>query len=144
MTTLTRGQLAKASKVGAETIRYYEREKLLLPTHRSSNGYRRYGGESVQRLKFIRRAKSLGFDLKQIRELLSLHDDPNATRAEVKALTKRKLDEIDHRIEDLVRMQDVLDRLASECSGKGKISGCPIIQALATDGGADTHRSESK
>lgn len=133
MKTLTRGQLAKASEVGSETIRFYERKGLDLPSDRSSNGYRRYTPQAVQRLRFIRRAKKLGFDLKQIRDLLSLHDDPNASRAGVKALAKNKLEEIDQRIEDLLRMREVLARLATECSGRGRISGCPIIQALEGD-----------
>jgi len=136
MKTLTRGQLAEASEVGPETIRFYEQKGLLLPSERSSNGYRRYSTHAVHRLRFIRRAKNLGFDLKQIRDLLSLHDDPNASRAGVKALTQDKLNEIDRRIQDLQRMRDVLSQLATDCSGRGKIGGCPIIQALAGDGAA--------
>ena len=130
MKTLTRGQLARASAVGPETIRFYEREGLLPPSDRSGNGYRQYTAEAVHRLRFIRRAKHLGFDLGEIRELLSLHDDPNASRADVKALTRSKLEEIDRRIDDLSRMRNVLSRLETECSGRGRISGCPIIQAL--------------
>ena len=130
MKTLTRGQLAEASEVGSETIRFYERERLLLPSERSANGYRRYTFHIVHRLKFIRRAKNLGFDLKEIRDLLSLHDDPNASRGGVKSLTQHKLHEINRRIQDLERMRDVLSQLAAECSGRGRITGCPIIQAL--------------
>lgn len=133
MKTLTRGQLAKASKVGAEAIRYYEREGLLPPTPRSRNGYRYYAEETLHRLNFIRRAKNLGFSLKETRDLLSLHDNPNASRASVKTLSEGKLIEIEQKISDLRRIRDVLGRLATECSGKGPISGCPIIQALAND-----------
>lgn len=140
MKTLTRGQLARAGDVGPETIRFYEREGLLLPDERAGNGYRRYAPQAVQRLRFIRRAKNLGFDLRQIGDLLSLHDDPNASRAEVKSLTNRKLEEIDRRIEDLVRMREVLARLATECSGRGRITGCPIIQAL--EGGETTETDQ--
>ena len=110
MKTLTRGQLAEASEVGTETIRFYEQKGLLLPGERSSNGYRRYSADAVNRLRFIRRAKNLGFDLKQI----------------------------ERRIRDLQRMRDVLSQLATECSGRGRITGCPIIQALDGDEAAST------
>lgn len=133
MNTLTRGQLARASNVGAETIRFYEREGLLPPSTRSSNGYRHYTQAAVQRLNFIRRAKKLGFNLKEVRELLSLHDNPYASRANVKTMTEGKLAEIEQKIAGLQRMRDVLARLAAECSGKGPISGCPIIQTLESD-----------
>lgn len=130
MKSLTRGQVARASQVGAETIRFYEREGLLPPTVRSSNGYRHYTQDTVQRLNFIRRAKKLGFNLKEIKELLSLHDNPYASRANVKTMTESKLVEIENKIVDLQRIRDVLAHLAAECSGEGPISGCPIIQTL--------------
>ena len=130
MKPLTRGQVARASRVGAETVRFYESEGLLPPTPRSSNGYRYYTEDTVQRLNFIRGAKKLGFNLKEIKELLSLHDNPHASRAEVKTLTLSKLAEIEKRIVDLQRMREVLAHLAAECSGEGPISGCPIIQTL--------------
>ena len=133
MKTLTRGQLAQASKVGAEAIRYYEREGLLPPTPRLHNGYRHYGQDTVDRLNFIRRAKKLGFSLKETKDLLSLHDNPNASRARVKALTEDKLVEIEKKISDLERIRDVLADLAAQCSGKGPIRGCPIIQSLDDD-----------
>ena len=130
MKPLTRGQVARASQVGAETVRFYESEGLLPPTPRSGNGYRYYTEDTVQRLNFIRGAKKLGFNLNEIKELLSLHDNPNASRADVKTLTQSKLAEIEKRIVDLQRMRKVLKRLATECSGEGPISGCPIIQTL--------------
>lgn len=130
MRAFTRGQLAHKSKVGAEAIRFYERQGLLPPTARSDNGYRRYTEDAVQRLNFIRRAKTLGFNLKEIKELLSLHDSPNASRSEVKAMTQNKLIEIEQRILDLQRIRKVLARLDTECSGQGPIRGCPIIQTL--------------
>ena len=135
MKTLTRGRLARATQIGAEAIRFYEREGLL-PATRSSNGYRLFPEDAVQRLNFIQRAKKLGFNLKETKELLSLHDNPRASRAEVKALTESKLVEIEKRLADLQRMRDVLAQLAAECSGHGPISGCPIIQALDDDGSA--------
>lgn len=133
MKTLTRGQLARACDVGVETIRFYERQGLLPPPPRSATGYRHFSTDTVDRLNFIRRAKELGFNLKEIRELLALHDDEHGDRASVKAITEAKLSEIIGKIRDLQRMQTVLSHLATECSGTGPIGGCPIIHALAGD-----------
>lgn len=133
MNTLSRGQLARACNVGIEAIRFYERQGLLPPPPRSAAGYRRFSEDTVHRLNFIRRAKDLGFSLREIAELLALHDDEPGDRAQVKAITETKLAEIEAKIRDLSRIRKVLDQLATECSGKGPISGCPIIHALADD-----------
>ena len=131
MKTLTRGQLARACGIGIEAIRFYERQGLLPPAPRTGAGHRRFDPSIVPRLQFIRRAKDLGFNLREIGELLALHDEPHGDRAGVKALTEAKLAEIETRLRDLGRMRDVLAQLASECSGQGPVSGCPIIHALA-------------
>ena len=130
MNTLSIGQLARACGLGIETIRFYEREGLLPPPQRTAAGYRKFSTDSVQRLNFIRRAKEVGFTLDEIRELLALHDDPHGERTRVKALTEAKLAQIERKILDLSRMRDVLAHLATECSGVGPVSSCPIIQAL--------------
>ena len=129
-TTLTIGQLAKACGVGIEAIRFYEREGLLPAPARSASGYRRFPAQTVQRLQFIRRAKDLGFTLREIGELLALHDQQPGDRAQVKALTEAKLGEIEQKLHDLQRMQTALAQLSEQCSGQGPISGCPIIEAL--------------
>ena len=133
---LTIGQLAKASAVGVETIRYYEREGILEPPWRGANGYRHYPPETVARLGFVRRAKSLGFSLAEIRELLGLAD-PTGDRARVKTLAQHKLAEIDRRIEELRRMRMALADLDRQCSGHGPVEGCPIIEALNEGAGHD-------
>lgn len=133
MKTLTRGKLARAAGVGAETIRFYEQRGLLRRPPRTAAGYRRFDDESLQRLRFIRRAKDLGFNLHEIGELLALHDAPGGERAAVKALAGTRLAEIEARIRDLERMRAVLAQLETECSGTGPINGCPIIHALAGD-----------
>ena len=133
MNTLTRGQLARLCHVGAEAIRFYERQGLLPSPARSASGYRRFTQDAVDRLNFIRRAKNLGFNLKEIRELLELQDDPHRDRSHVKAITESKLAEVVTKISDLERMRAVLDGLVADCSGSGPIEGCPIIHALARD-----------
>ena len=98
-------------------------------------GYRLYPQAIVERLNFIRRAKRLGFSLEEITALLDLQDN-GGTKSEVKALTSRKLDEINARITDLESMRDVLQSLNKRCSGRGNVAGCPIIEALADDNGS--------
>ena len=134
MTTQTIGKLAKASGTPIETIRFYEREGLLPAAPRTESGYRLYDKDAAKRLRFIARAKTLGFTLAEIRELLALQDHPSASRsgrAEVKAITQHKLEDIEKRIADLKRMQQVLTHLAEECSGKGGVTHCPIIETLS-------------
>ena len=130
LTPLRIGQVAKAADVGIDTIRFYERRGLLPEPRRSSSGYRHYPPSTVTRLRFIRRAKLLGFSLDEIASLLGLQD-AGGPKAEVKAITHRKLEQIDAKIEALVRMRDVLDQLDRECSGTGGLSGCPIIETLS-------------
>jgi Hg(II)-responsive transcriptional regulator len=131
--TLTRGELARACGVGPEAVRFYERQGLLLPPPRSAAGYRRFPATAVQRVRFIRRAKALGFSLQEIAELLALRDNEAGDRAAVRALAHAKLAEIDARLRDLQRMRDGLAELAERCSGHGPLDDCPIIHALADD-----------
>ena len=134
MQTLSIGRLARASGVGVETIRFYEREGLLAAPPRTPAGYRQYDREAVQRLGFIRRAKRLGFSLDEIRELLGL-SEAHGDRARVKALAEHKLAEIERRIEELRRMRAALAELTRQCSGHGPVEGCPIIEALSEEHG---------
>ncbi|MGA8260321.1 MAG: MerR family DNA-binding protein [Arenicellales bacterium] len=128
---MTRGKLARLCGVGPETVRFYERRGLIPEAPRSSAGYRRFDQAAVDRLIFIRRAKSLGFSLPEIAELLDLRQDADGDRARVKALAESKLEEIEAKIEDLERMRSALSDLSRQCSGRGPVSGCPIIETLA-------------
>ena len=140
--TMTRGKLARLCGVGPETVRFYERRGLIPEAPRSSAGYRRFDQAAVDRLTFIRRAKSLGFSLPEIAELLSLHRDSGGDRARVKELAESKLREIEAKIEDLDRMRSALSDLSRQCSGKGPVSGCPIIETLARGPAPDPMESE--
>lgn len=133
---ITIGRLARAADVGVETIRFYEREGLLAPPARTASGYRLYPPATAERLGFIRRAKALGFSLAEIRELLELAA-PDGERARVKSITKDKLAEIDQRIAELQRMRTALADLSRQCSGRGPVAGCPIIEALTGDDADD-------
>jgi Hg(II)-responsive transcriptional regulator len=133
-THFTIGRLADAAGVGIDTVRFYERRGLLPTPKRTASGYRLYDAESISRIRFVRRAKDLGFTLDEIQNLLKLQDNAGP-KAEVKAITKLKLEQIDAKITDLTRMRSVLESLSAECSGKGSVSGCPIIEAMtSTDG----------
>jgi len=127
---LTIGRIARLAGVGVDTIRFYERRGLLPTPQRTPSGYRLYQTDTVNRLNFIRRAKALGFSLEEISTLLALQDS-GGPKAEVKAITQRKLDAVNIKINDLVRMRDALSQLNKECSGKGDICGCPIIEVLS-------------
>lgn len=127
---LTSGQLAKKCSVGVETLRFYEREGLLVKPARTGSNYRQYPAEAVERVKFIRRAQLLGFQLKDIKELLVLRDDPDAGSGDVREKALAKLADIDQRIKDLEAMKAELTRLVAACNGTGPASDCPILTAI--------------
>ena len=128
---LTIGRIAQQADVGIDTIRFYERRGLLPAPKRSASGYRLYSTDTIRRLDFIRKAKALGFTLEEIISLLGLQDSTGA-KADVKALTRRKLEQIDTKIHDLERIRDVLSTLEHDCKGTGDVRTCPIIEALSS------------
>ena len=134
MNALTNGQLAKQADVGVETVRFYERQGLLEEPDRRASGYRQYDEGVVRRLQFIRRAKELGFTLKEIRDLLSLRVDPTTTCADVKQRAESKLTDIEQKIRTLQRMKRALVKVTNSCSGSGPTSECPILEAIETNG----------
>lgn len=137
MKLLTIGQLAGRAGVGVETVRFYEREGLLDEPARRESGYRQYTENVVHRLRFIRRAKELGFTLNEIKELLSLRLDPSTTCADVKSRAEAKIKDVDEKLRTLQRMKRALARLTKSCAGRGPISECPILDSLGPDAHAD-------
>ncbi|HHK60563.1 MAG TPA: MerR family transcriptional regulator [Desulfobacterales bacterium] len=130
---LTIGRLARQSGVGVETIRFYERQGLLPPPARTPANYRIYPEQDVRRLRFIRRAKALGFTLREIRELLDLRHRPDASKKEVRQRAEAKIADLDRRIEELARIRAALQHLVSACDGHGPATDCPILDALEHD-----------
>lgn len=126
---LTRGELAARTGCNIETIRYYEQIGLLPPPPRSEGGHRLYGQDLLKRLNFVRRSRDLGFTLEEIRELLCLVDGSRYTCAQVEVLTLDHVREIRRKISDLRKLKNVLETMASRCSGS-KVPECPIIDAL--------------
>lgn len=110
-TTLRIGELAQASGVPAKTIRFYEEVELLPPAQRAENSYRLYGNEDVQRLRFIRNARSLDFSLDDLREILALRDQGEAPCRYVMQLLEEKSVEIEERIRQLRALQEELQQL---------------------------------
>ena len=130
MECLTIGKLAKKAQVNIETIRYYERRGLISRPPRPHSGYRQYPDEAVKRIDFIKRAKELGFSLKEIGDLLSLRVDPTTSCSEIKIRTETKIEPIEEKINTLQKMKNALVDVSRACSGRGPISECPILEAL--------------
>ena len=104
---------------------------MLAPASRSASGYRRYGDAELKQLRFIRRAKALGFSLDDIRGLLALSDERNV--AKVRYAAEAKLADIDNRLAELTRIRDGLRELIAACPGHGRAEACPILNALNQD-----------
>lgn len=129
---ILRAQLARLTGCNVETVRYYEKIGLLPPPDRSPAGYRLYGPEHVRRLRFVMRARELGFPVDEVRGLLGLEDGRPQSCAEVKTRTEKHLRDVRARIRDLERIRRVLEQTAQKCSG-ADIPHCPVLEALSND-----------
>jgi len=134
--SMTIGAVARRVGVGVETVRFYERQGLLEQPVRRLSGYREYNEEVIARLRFIRRAKELGFTLREIKELLSLRRDSSTPGRDLKHRVEEKLSDIAAKIQSLQQMKEALLKLTCACSGQGTIGECPLLHAL--DGEDDT------
>ncbi|MCC5867092.1 MAG: MerR family transcriptional regulator [Gammaproteobacteria bacterium] len=126
---MTIGRLARAAGVKLDTVRYYERRALMPEPQRSDAGYRMYSGEDLERLRFIRGAKSLGFSLDEIRYLLAVVDS-EGDRAEVRALAAGRLEDMNRQLAEMQQARAALAGLVSACSGHGSVRDCPIVEAV--------------
>ena len=127
------GQLSRRTGVPIDTVRYYEKQRLLPPPTRSASGYRHYEADDVLRLNFIRRAKVLGFTLDEIRDLLALSSARDGDMAAIRAAAADKLADVERRLAELTRMRDGLRTLVEACPGHGALDECPIIAALGKE-----------
>jgi MerR family mercuric resistance operon transcriptional regulator len=130
---LTRGDLARATGCNIETIRYYEKTGLLPDPPRTNAGYRIYATAHATRLRFILRARELGFSMEDIRGLLGLEDGAAPTCAEVKERTERHLADVRAKIADLRRIESVLAETAGRCSG-ADVPDCPVLDTIGSLG----------
>lgn len=123
-------EVAERGGVNLQTIRYYEREGLLPKPPRLSSGYRVFPGDTVNRVRFIKRAQELGFSLAEVRELLSIRIDPRKECSDVKHLAQTKIADIDDKIRTLKAMKRVLNGLTEMCPGRGPSNACPILESI--------------
>jgi DNA-binding transcriptional MerR regulator len=134
---MTRGELAKGRNVNRETIRYYEKRGLLPQTRRNpSSGYRDFDQGSLQRVRFIKGAQSLGFTLEEIVDLLSLRADPRTGCTELRERAVDKIDEVETKIKDLQQIKRALTEIVSQCTGEGPAGECPILECFEEGDGA--------
>jgi MerR family mercuric resistance operon transcriptional regulator len=131
MTELTIGRLAEETGVNVETIRYYQRRGLMTEPDKPTHGHRRYTGDAIKRVRFIKRAQVLGFTLEEIGSLLEL-DEAHAC-AETRDLAAHKLQVIEDKLADLNAMRKALTTLMRQCDAGAMRGVCPIIHALAAD-----------
>ena len=129
---IKRGELAQRSGCNIETIRYYENIGLLDLPRRSEGGHRLYSTPDQSRLRFILRARELGFSIDELRSLLSLVDAGRYTCGEIQALTVQHLQRVRHKIANLRKLERTLNEIASNCAG-GDTPDCPIIETLSED-----------
>ncbi|MEO8281638.1 MAG: Cu(I)-responsive transcriptional regulator [Ideonella sp.] len=130
MTAINIGEAAKATGVSAKMIRHYESVELFTPAHRTEAGYRQYADKDLHTLRFIRRARDLGFSIEQIRELLALWQDRKRPSRQVKAFAQAHLQELEQKLSELQAMKASLEHLVHCCHGDDRPE-CPIIDSLA-------------
>jgi len=123
------GDVAQETGLPAKTIRYYEEIGLIDP-HRAANGYRSFSDTDVHKLRFLARARRLGFPVEDCRTLLALYEDRSRASADVKAIAEEHLAEIETRIAELSQMRATLQNLVTSCAGDAR-PDCPILQDLA-------------
>jgi Cu(I)-responsive transcriptional regulator len=123
------GEAAAASGVSAKMIRYYEETGLIPPAGRTASGYRTYGPKEVQILRFVRRARDLGFPMEKVADLLALWRDRSRASADVKHLAEAQVHALEARIREMQEMKAALEHLVHSCAGDDR-PDCPILDGL--------------
>jgi DNA-binding transcriptional MerR regulator len=130
-TGLMIGELAKMAGVTAEAIRFYEREQVIPRAKRGGSGYRRYDRADADRLRFIRRARDLGFSLEDVRGLVSLAEsDPTRSCGDVDQIARAHIAQVDAKLAQLTALRTELSRLMANCDPNGEIADCSLLTAL--------------
>lgn len=133
MRSMTISEVARKTGIGVESVRFYEKSGLIDEPPRTESGYRQYPATTVARIRFIRRAKELGFTLKEIKDLLYLRLDPATTCEDVRQMAEEKLGNVRAKIQSLKGIEDALGELIGACSVGGPDGECPILEALGQD-----------
>ena len=138
---MRRGEVARHTELGSETIRYYEKIGLLKEPPRSTSNYREYPSSVLARIKFIQSTKKLGFSLDEIRVLLALRDQRDHPCQEIKSKATEKIDEINRKIEELELIRNELSALVNRCAGEGPTENCAILNILSEGAGPEKDRN---
>jgi Cu(I)-responsive transcriptional regulator len=135
------GEAAKRTGVSSKMIRHYEAIGLLASALRNESGYRVYSERDLHTLRFIGTARSLGFSLEEIKQLLSLWQDKNRSSADVKTLVLNHINELDRKISEMSSLRTTLKTLADTCSG-GDRPDCPILTGISKETSCSTGRTK--
>ena len=127
------GSLAKQAEVNIQTIRYYERRGLLPEPERTASNYRVFTGDTVRRVRFIKRAQDLGFSLTEIKELLELRAAPRSCCQDARERSEAKIKDIEEKVRTLEGMKKALSKLVRACSGRGPVTECPILDSMDSE-----------
>jgi Hg(II)-responsive transcriptional regulator len=141
--SLRTGEVARLAGVNVETLRFYERQGILPQPPRRASGYREYPPDTVDVVRFIKRAQEVGFSLREVRELLDLRQGSRRAPAKVRRLVKSKLADIEHKLRDLEAMRGALNELLCACEEQGGATSCPIIESLSGCSFCDGDRQQS-
>lgn len=128
---MTIGQVARRAEVNVETVRFYEREGLLARPARPRRGFRHYPADAVERVRFIRKAKAVGFTLEEVQQLLSLRAASGAKCGAVRTRALAKVAQVEQKLRDLRRLRTALVRLADACHGECAVDECGILASLS-------------
>ena len=131
---LSIGSLSKQTGVKVPTIRYYEQIGLIDPPARTQSNQRRYQEEALQRLRFIKHARELGFSIESILALIELNNHPDRSCAAATTIARQQLNDVRERIASLVRLESELARIADGCEGDGVVSDCYVLASLTDHG----------
>ncbi|HEX6037759.1 MerR family DNA-binding protein [Longimicrobium sp.] len=134
MAAHTIGSVAREAGVGIETIRFYEREGLIGKASRTPSGYRQFPDDVIERIRFIQRAKDLGFSLAEIRELLAMRVRSDSECEDVRHRAEAKIANIEAKISDLDRIRRALSELTRACATGRHTDECPILECLSRGG----------
>jgi len=125
------GEVTEQTGISADTLRYYEKFGLLTAISRNASGVRQYTDKDISKLKFIKRAQHMNFSLNEIKDLLSMREDPQHAKNSVRQLTDDKLKHIEAQLTELSTLRNELQLLLNLC--RGSKDGCPIIEGIDTD-----------
>ena len=122
------GEVVATLEISADTLRYYEKIKLVPKVHRNDAGVQLYSDKDLSRLRFIKRAQKMGFSLNEIKQLLQFRENPQKAKPKVRELAHHKLEDIQHHLEELTTLRDELRLLTNLCGSSDK--GCPILESF--------------